>query len=56
MKLKSKKCVNEVLLNHVQDGTYFHRSLLFCDYMSDKIISDIDVSCPLATLYYTIVF
>ena len=46
--LRSLQCLREIIPNHVQSGTELRRSLLLSDYISDKIIPDIGVSCPLA--------
>ena len=55
-KLISMKCLCEVIPDHVQIGTEFHRFLLLRDPISDKIISNIDVYCLLSILSSTIIF
>ena len=47
--LRSMQCLYEVTTNHVQSGTEYQIFLLLREYISDKIISDIDMSCLLAT-------
>ena len=53
-KLISLQCLCEMIPDHVQSGTELHRCLLLSDHISDKIILDINVSCPFATFPYTI--
>ena len=47
----------KLIPDHVQSGTESHICLLIRDTISDEIISDIDVSFPLAILqlYYALV-
>ena len=55
-KLVSLQWLCEIISDHLQSGTESHWCLLFYDPISDKIISDIDVSCLIATWLFTIIF
>ena len=48
-KLRSLQCLREIIPDHVQSGTEFHRCLLISDTISDKIMSDIEVTNTIDT-------
>ena len=54
-KLISLQCLREIITDHVQSGTEIHRCLPLSDSISEKIIPDINVSCPLTNLSPTII-
>ena len=56
MKLISLQCLCEIIPNHVQSGTEFHRCLLLRDHISNIMVYNIDVSCTLATWSSIIIF
>ena len=49
MKLRSLQCFSEVIPDHVQSGTELHTCFMIRDFITDEIISNIDVASPLVT-------
>ena len=55
-KFRSLQYLCEIIPDRVQSGKNLYRCLMRSDTISDKIISDIYVSCTLDTWSYTIIF
>ena len=55
-KLWSLQCLCEITPKNIQSGKEFHRCLLLSYTISDTIMYDIGVSCPLANQFFTMIF